>query len=77
MLAPPLRLDLGVLPLDLFDQELDERVALVGGEIHDVGPRPVKVVGQEEHLLAEGLLVYPSAKKWVMSSVALKLAPQE
>jgi hypothetical protein len=47
------RLDLRVLSLDLFDEQLHVRAPLVGVEIDDFRPGPVKVVGEEEDLLPQ------------------------
>src|SRR5262249_40599582 len=75
-LAPPRGGDLRVLALDLLDEEPDEGRALLDLQVHDLAPGPVQVVGQEEHLLAQTVLVYSSDKKWVMSRLALKVLPQ-
>src|SRR5262249_40910272 len=69
--------DAGVLALDLRDQQVDVRYPLARLEAHQLRPRPVQVVREEEHLALQPLEAHASAKKCVMSRLALKEAPQE
>src|SRR4051794_36216183 len=66
-----------LLSLELGGQQAHEAPALAGGEGHDLAVPPVKVVREEEDLIAETLLrAYEGVKKFDRSRFAVYSRPQ-
>jgi hypothetical protein len=56
-LTPPRRFNLGIFPLDLFDQQTSIAAPLITRHVHQFGPGPVQMVSQEEDFPAQAFLV--------------------